>query len=138
MLRSLIFCFSVLPLVSRAQATLHLELWTAKPASGSSFHVALCPSRKAYITNRDCVTRTVPVQGPVSTCIIDSLFPGTYAVKVFQDVNGNAVLDKSWLGWPVEPVGYSNEAPINSGEPPFRLAAFSLGAGSHTERILLR
>jgi uncharacterized protein (DUF2141 family) len=36
--------------------------------------------------------------------------PGTYAVAVFQDLNGNGRLDRTPLGLPLEPYGFSNNA----------------------------
>jgi uncharacterized protein (DUF2141 family) len=36
--------------------------------------------------------------------------PGTYAIAVFQDINGNRRLDRTPLGLPLEPYGFSNGA----------------------------
>jgi len=36
------------------------------------------------------------------------LAPGRYAVAAFQDLNGNRMLDRSPVGVPVEPYGFSN------------------------------
>ncbi|MEO8733899.1 MAG: DUF2141 domain-containing protein, partial [Flavobacteriales bacterium] len=109
-----------------------------KPSAGGVLHVALCPSVKAYKADTGCVLRTVRVDGTTVSCTFDSLSPGTYAVKVFQDINENGKLDTSWIGWPQEPYGFSNDAPVNAGPPSFRLAAIEVKPGRQTARISLR
>ncbi|MBS1940180.1 MAG: DUF2141 domain-containing protein [Bacteroidetes bacterium] len=131
-------CLLFLPLLSFGQCSLHVVLLPEKPALGGTLRVSLFPSRKSYISNEHLVERTVPVHGSTASCNFDSLNAGPYAIKVFQDMNGNGTLDKSWLGWPKEPVGYSNDAPINMGEPPFKLVVLMLEPGKRTERIRVR
>lgn len=60
-------------------------------------------------------------------CSFDDIAPGRYAVCVFVDENGNGVLDRSFLGIPVEPVGFSSGYEPK-GPPTFELAAFDLAA----------
>lgn len=52
--------------------------------------------------------------------------PGTYAVAVFQDINGNGQLDRTPLGLPLEPYGFSNEAGRQR-RPSFPAAAVNVG-----------
>jgi uncharacterized protein (DUF2141 family) len=40
---------------------------------------------------------------------IRNVKPGTYAIAVFHDVNGNGKLDRSFIGLPSEPYGFSND-----------------------------
>lgn len=58
-------------------------------------------------------------------CSFDDIAPGRYAVCVFVDENENGVLDRSFLGIPIEPVGFSNGYEPK-GPPNFELAAFDL------------
>ncbi|MGE5517660.1 MAG: DUF2141 domain-containing protein [Bacteroidota bacterium] len=51
----------------------------------------------------------VPRDGRVRVTIAD-LPPGLYAVAAYQDVNGNQQLDRTWLGVPSEPYGFSRDA----------------------------
>ena len=44
--------------------------------------------------------------------------PGEYAAVAFQDVNGNGILDKNFLGIPKEPYGFSNGARGSASGPP--------------------
>ncbi|MBP8823494.1 MAG: DUF2141 domain-containing protein [Flavobacteriales bacterium] len=127
-----------LPLLSLGQAGLQVVMLLEKPALAGTLRVALCASRKAYNSGMGCIEGSVPVNASSATCDFPGLAPGTYAVKVFQDVDDDGLLDTSWLGWPTEPVGYSNDAPINTGTPPFGSAAIALGPGRHTARIRVR
>ncbi|MBK7101724.1 MAG: DUF2141 domain-containing protein [Flavobacteriales bacterium] len=42
------------------------------------------------------------------------------------------------IGWPQEPYGFSNDAPVNTGPPSFRLAVFEVKEKEMTTRIALR
>jgi acyl-CoA reductase-like NAD-dependent aldehyde dehydrogenase/uncharacterized protein (DUF2141 family) len=55
--------------------------------------------------------------------------PGTYAVTVYEDLNGNHKLDHNSIGIPHEPVGGSNNPKGRFGPPRFSECAFSLGNG---------
>lgn len=63
--------------------------------------------------------------------------PGTYAVSVYEDLNGNHKLDHNWLGIPREPVGVSNNPPSRMGPPRFNECAFRLAGAAHTVSITL-
>ncbi|MEX0330772.1 MAG: DUF2141 domain-containing protein [Puniceicoccaceae bacterium] len=56
------------------------------------------------------------------------LQPGTWAVSVFYDKDGNGKMKKGFLGIPKEPVGFSNDAKGSFGPPSFEDATFSLEA----------
>ncbi len=49
-----------------------------------------------------------------------SLQPGSYAVAVFHDANGNGKLDTNFLGIPTEAYGFSNDARGSFGPPDFK------------------
>ena len=63
---------------------------------------------------------------------------GPYAVAAFHDLNGNGKLDRTALGPPAEPYGFSNDARGNFGPPGFDSAAIDLSPGRHTIRIRVR
>lgn len=127
-----------LPLSGRAQSRLDVVVLVNKPTMGGILRVMLYSSAKDYKADQPMRIRTIEVEGTTAGCTFDSLPPGTYAVQAYQDVNNNGMLDKSWIGWPQEPYGFSNNAPVNAGPPSFKLAAIELAEGKHTERILLR
>lgn len=66
-----------------------------------------------------------------------ALPPGTYAVRAFQDVDGDGKLGTNPFGLPIEPYGFSRDAKPNMGPPSFDAAAFELKAGATTQAIHL-
>ncbi|MBZ0206929.1 MAG: DUF2141 domain-containing protein [Flavobacteriales bacterium] len=121
-----------------AQAELKVEVILNQPDAGGKLQLALCPSAETYKSEKGCVMKSVEADARTVSCTFTGVSPGTYAVSVFHDVNGNGELDKSWVGWPKEPWGFSNDAPVNTGIPPFKLAAFEVKEGKQTERIRLQ
>ncbi len=75
-------------------------------------------------------SKDVPVAGNVrdGTLIFDMLLPpGSYALSVLQDLNGNRKLDTNFIGIPREPSGSSNDAKATFSAPKFRDAVFAVG-----------
>jgi uncharacterized protein (DUF2141 family) len=122
----------------RAQGTLNVEVIKNKPEAGGQLMMLLCPSKEAYDDEKGCTPKMIPAEGRTVRVTFTDVTPGTYAVKVFHDINSNGKLDKSWIGWPQEPYGFSNDAPVNMGPPSFKLAAITVKEGAQTVRISLR
>ena len=64
--------------------------------------------------------------------------PGTYAVQTFQDVNANDQMDTSWLGLPLEPFGFSQDAKPFLSKPSFDEVKFNLAAGDNSQTLHLQ
>ena len=69
----------------------------------------------------------VQIVGKAAVCEFSTVIPGTYAVAVFHDENGNGVLDKNLLGIPKEGYGTSNNVRPAMSAPQFKDAAFAVG-----------
>jgi uncharacterized protein (DUF2141 family) len=54
--------------------------------------------------------------------------PGSYALAVFQDINGNGKLDANVAGIPLEPLAFSRDARGRMGPPAFADAVVDLRA----------
>src|ERR1043166_9360408 len=52
----------------------------------------------------------VTAEPGMTTITLTGLAPGTYAIEAYQDLNSNDKMDKSWLGLPLEPFGFSRDA----------------------------
>lgn len=79
---------------------------------------------------------TVPAaNGPV--LVFRHVPPGTYAVSLFHDQNGNGRLDKA-LGIPKEGYGFSRNAPVRFGPPSFADARFAVAGADVTMPITVR
>ncbi|MBK7111134.1 MAG: DUF2141 domain-containing protein [Flavobacteriales bacterium] len=123
---------------SAAQTTLNVEVILNKPEAGGLLRVVLCPDKAAYDSEVGCRLQSVEATGHAVRCSFGDVKPGIYAVKVFHDINADNELNTSWIGWPQEPYGFSNDAPVNTGPPSFRLAAFEVKEKEMTTRIALR
>jgi uncharacterized protein (DUF2141 family) len=60
--------------------------------------------------------------------LLGDLPSGSYAIALYHDRNGNGKLDRSFLGKPTEPYGFSNNVRRATGRPPFEDARFTLPA----------
>lgn len=57
--------------------------------------------------------------------------PGHYAVAAIHDENGNARLDKSLVGMPIEGIGFSRNPKLVFGPPKFASAEFDAATEPH-------
>lgn len=55
---------------------------------------------------------------------IEGVKPGTYAIVIVHDLNGNGKLDKNFIGMPKEPLAFSRNPKIPRGLPPFDACSF--------------
>lgn len=79
--------------------------------------------------------KTSPARMAAIRFTFPELLPGTYAIAVFQDLNGNGRLDRTPLGLPLEPYGFSNDAG-RLRRPTF--AGASIQVGDQDLRIAVR
>jgi uncharacterized protein (DUF2141 family) len=63
--------------------------------------------------------------------------PGTYALSLFHDENGNGKLDTAMM-IPREGYAFSRDAPVRLGPPSFDQAAFAVGAGTTRQTVKMR
>jgi uncharacterized protein (DUF2141 family) len=66
------------------------------------------------------------VQGSTMQIIFEDVPEGQYAVAVFQDEDRNKKLNTNFIGYPLEPMGFSNNAKIKFGPPSFDEAKVSV------------
>jgi uncharacterized protein (DUF2141 family) len=79
---------------------------------------------------QNCIMgRTAPSTPGVMKFAFPDVEPGIYAIAVFQDLNGNGILDKTQNGLPLEPYGFSNGAG-RSAAPRFGQAAVQVSSGA--------
>jgi uncharacterized protein (DUF2141 family) len=78
----------------------------------------------------------VKAAASVRTCFW--LPPGTYAVSVYHDKDGDRDFDRTLAGLPAEGYGFSNNPETKIGLPPLPKARFRLPAGEKTLPIRMR
>lgn len=91
--------------------------------------VGLFDDARTFATDAGKIAEIVlkPADG-VAKGAFANLAPGTYAIAAYHDENSNRSFDKGLLGWPLEGYGFSNDAPVFLGAPPFARAAFPVAA----------
>jgi uncharacterized protein (DUF2141 family) len=83
--------------------------------------------------------RTLQPPGKQASVSFGDLAPGSYAVSVIHDANGNGDIDLNMLGMPTEGYGFSNDAHGTLGPPSFDAAAVRVGPTDPTRiEITLR
>lgn len=83
-------------------------------------------------------TASAPAARGAVTVIVRNVPPGTYAVQSFHDANDNLDLDRNFIGFPQEGMGFSHDAPMKYGPPSFDDAAIAVAAAPVALRLSLR
>ena len=84
------------------------------------------------------VRARVPVTGDAVAFNLAAPAPGRYAIRMFHDVDSDGAMDANVIGLPTEPIGFSNNAPLQFGPPSFAAAAFDVPASGTVQSIALR
>jgi len=79
----------------------------------------------------------ITVDADTVTATIEGLAPGTYGIKLYQDVNDNGAMDTNPFGMPTEPYAFSNNAKGRFGPAKWDQAAFEVTADGTTHTITL-
>jgi uncharacterized protein (DUF2141 family) len=80
----------------------------------------------------------VPATPGETVVTLHGVPPGTYAIQTFQDINVNDKMDSSWLGLPLEPFGFSQDATPFLSKPSFDEVKFTVAAGENTQTLHLQ
>lgn len=126
------------PTTAAASATLTITVTGVRSAAGQLTALLFLgeggfPAKEARALRKVSVPA---VQGTVSLRLTD-VTPGSYAVTVYHDENGNGKLDTNWIGIPKEPVAVSNNAKGRMGPPKYKDAMFVVGGGEKALAISL-
>lgn len=112
---------------SAEPATLTLKLDGLSEAKGHVYISVATDAAEFDGKVKPAAVQRVEVTGPTLTVTIPDLAPGTYAVSLFHDANGNGKLDTNFIGIPKEGYGFSNNVGAR-GKPTFAEAKFTLAA----------
>jgi uncharacterized protein (DUF2141 family) len=127
--------FSIsMPAQLKVQTHLIVDVQLAPDPHGELAYLVF-DSPSGFPEDRDKAIRSGFLQIPAGARhlqIDTDLPPGTYAVSVYEDLNGNHKLDRNVLGIPREPVGASNNPAAHMGPPRFNECLFRLGVESKT------
>ena len=80
----------------------------------------------------------VPAVTGETIVTLHGLAPGVYAIQTFQDVNADGKMNTSWVGLPLEPFGFSDDATPFLSKPGFDEVKFTLKPGENNQVIHLQ
>lgn len=92
------------------------------------------PNSNESALKRQCVK----IAANPLTLTFSNLKPGSYAVAVFHDTNGDRSLNRNGLGMPSEGFGFSQNPLVRQGPPSFGTAAFFLAGPETRLKIQMR
>lgn len=121
----------------KAEADPTVKITVAGVAAPQGFMMVALHDEKGW-SGAPVARARVPVAANTVTLMLPAPGPGRYGVKLFHDVNGDGKMETNIMGFPTEPVGFSNDAPIRLGPPSFADAAFNVGPAGATQTITLK
>lgn len=114
-------------------AAVQVEVDGIEPGGGQ-VRVALC---QGGLSESSCLRGDdAPATADRARFTFRDVPPGTYAVAAYQDANGNGRLDRTGLGLPLEPYGFSGTVGRRA-RPDFAEAAFALREPGAAVRVRL-
>jgi uncharacterized protein (DUF2141 family) len=128
---------ALVPLDSAQALDLRVEVRQVQPGTGPVMGALYAESDPWMKTPRQGLTATPVTDGGPTVLVFRDLPAGRYALSLYQDLNGNGVLDRNPLGIPREPYGFSRDAMGRMGPPSFGDAAVEVKADT-TVVITLR
>jgi uncharacterized protein (DUF2141 family) len=124
--------------ISAAAATLTIRVENVLPAGGVLRLGLYDAARYPDDNSRPIASADVPALPGETVVTLHNIPPGAYAIQTFQDVNANDKMDTSWLGLPLEPFGFSQDATPFLSKPSFDAVKFVLAAGENTQTLHLQ
>ncbi|QJW91058.1 DUF2141 domain-containing protein [Spirosoma taeanense] len=120
-----LFLSSHTPSKLSAKTSLTIDVQNVRSRQGSVY-VALFRPGKDFPQGRPIEGKKLSIGGK-SVQTTFTVEPGSYAVAVYHDENGNGKMDKRVFGIPKEPYGFSNNFRPTMSAPKFSDCQFSVG-----------
>ena len=124
---ALAVAFYASPAFSESLSTVLIEVSGFKNTRGT-LNCRLFTKAADFPDGDGIVTLRVPITGSNTSCSFSIVEPGTYAIAVVHDENGNGKLDKNFVGVPSEGYGVSNNKTYALSAPKWDESTFKLGA----------
>jgi uncharacterized protein (DUF2141 family) len=119
--------FLASPAFSESSSTVLIEVAGFKNTRGT-LNCRLFTKAADFPDGEGIVTLRVTITGSNTSCSFSNIEPGTYAIAVVHDENGNGKLDKNFVGVPSEGYGVSNNKTYALSAPKWDESTFKLGA----------
>jgi uncharacterized protein (DUF2141 family) len=124
---ALAVAFYASPAFSESPSSVLIEVSGFKNTRGT-LNCRLFTKAADFPDGEGIVTLRVPITGSNTSCSFSNVEPGTYAIAVVHDENGNGKLDKNFVGVPSEGYGVSNNKTYALSAPKWDESTFKLGA----------
>ena len=124
---ALAVAFYAAPAFSESPSSVLIEVSGFKNTRGT-LNCRLFTKAADFPDGDGIVTLRVPITGSNTSCSFSIVEPGTYAIAVVHDENGNGKLDKNFVGVPSEGYGVSNNKTYALSAPKWDESTFKLGA----------
>jgi uncharacterized protein (DUF2141 family) len=108
-----------------------------RPAQGEVAITVYPDDKRRFLAKGGKLARErVRAQSSVKACFW--VLPGTYAVAVYHDKDGDRDFDRNLVGMPVEGFGFSNDPETKVGLPSLSAVRFRVGPGGGSVPIQMR
>jgi len=104
--------------------SIELNIKGINPKKGKEIRIAVYT--KAGFLEKMFIQKIAVSKGKTKSVKLDDIQVGTYAIGVFQDENSDEIMNKNFMGKPIELNGFSKDAKGNFGPPKFKDAAFDV------------
>ncbi len=123
--------------VSTTSSSLSMKFTGIQQQSGT-IKVALFNSEDGYNKNAAVAGAEVAADAPSVSVSVENLPAGTYAAKIYHDVDGNNAMNTNPFGMPIEPFAFSNNAQPNMGPAKWADAAFEVTTEGAVQNISIQ
>ena len=126
------------PVQAHEPATLVIHVENISPKGGMLRLGLYDEARYPDDDSTPVASADVPAQKGETVVTLANIPPGTYALETYQDINSNNKMDTSWLGFPLEPFGFSHDARPYFSKPRFAQVKFDLVPGTNVQILHLQ
>ena len=135
-MKTIAYVLAMLVTSSSFAAELVIKIKNVKH-DASTIYIAIFANEENWPDGEPFRALSTPAETDVTTVSVE-IPEGTYAVSVYQDINGNGQMDYNALRMPKEPWGVSNDAPARFGPPKWKRMTFHLGSEPFTAEFSLK
>jgi uncharacterized protein (DUF2141 family) len=96
-----------------------LQIENVNAKKGGDISTGIFIKKNFLKIGQQTYSKVVPVTANTMEIIYENIPAGEYAFVAFQDFDKNNKLETNFIGYPKEPVGFSNNAKIFIGPPSF-------------------
>ncbi|MEZ4905996.1 MAG: DUF2141 domain-containing protein [Spirosomataceae bacterium] len=130
MARSLIFSFFFLLLIKSYSQTgkLIVLVQDINAAKGGELSTGIFLKENFPKVGKQLLGSETTITANPMQIVFEKVPIGTYGVVSFQDIDRDKKLKTNWVGFPIEPIGFSRDAKIKFGPPDFNDAKITIEA----------